>query len=98
MSAPHEGECNGTDCAGWECGICECCTFDFGTPERLNEHRRLRPCREEEILRLCDLCMGTFQTEPSDELRFIGYVGNAAITRLDEIIALLKAREEQRDE
>lgn len=79
--ADHIKECDGTDCSGWECGMCEQCTYDFGTPEPLEVFENLGVTH-----RLCDLCMNTRGGRASPELQAICYVGNAILAKLDALL------------
>jgi hypothetical protein len=77
LMADHLPDCEKgeLDCAGWGCGVCEQCLFDFENPRALTFWKD--PAREPR--RLCQLCMGVI---PADPVQTVLYVGNAILAEI----------------
>lgn len=57
--APHLFDCDGTQCDSNECGACDCCKYDTGTPDDLVVCHH-GPPMSDDTWRLCLLCFSTF--------------------------------------
>ena len=91
----HIIKCNGEECDGYECGLCDCCCYDFGDPAYLTTYydddadadAAARPLR-----RLCELCASTPTARVAQRtivrpevevLKTICHVGNAILQALE---------------
>lgn len=84
----HKDGCDGISCEDFECGICDCCGFDFEDPEKVGDY----PHHNEETLRFCNLCASTFTSSffasPRNHpelitMQTICSVGNAILQALE---------------